>query len=228
MQFSLFNNLHLTVFLFLVISLVIVYYFRSNKQLKYILASVLITQVIIFNTKHLLDGTYDITRYLPLHLCTISAILAPIALLTKNKTTQDLVLFWGLIPALLAIILPDMNSQDGLMSFRFWEFFVSHIFIVLSAFYLSIHSSSKFSLLKLDTWRKITVSFLILIIVAFGIVYPINYLLNSNYMYIIAKASVGMDFLPSGSLYLPALLALSFVVFVLEAFLYNILNIFKK
>ena len=132
-EFIIFGNLHKLVLLSLLIGSILVYFFRSNKMLRYLLAVVLILQIIAFNGYHILGGTYDIYRYLPLHLCTVSAILCPIALLTKSSILNNLVLFWGLIPAMLAILLPDMGQNEGIQSFRFWEFFVSHIFIVLTS-----------------------------------------------------------------------------------------------
>ncbi len=229
-EFILFGPLHLAVLASILIGGLLVYVFRSNSLLRYFLASVLVAQLIAFNGFHILGGTYDIYRYLPLHLCTISAILCPIALLTKNRILSDLVLFWGLIPALLAIALPDMGRSEGVYSFRFWEFFVSHVFIVLSAVYISFHTESKFSINNFDTWKRIVIAYFTLCLYAIGIVMPINYVLGNgaNYLYLVNKASNGMAFLPDKPYYVAALFALSLVVFVIEAIIYMILNNFKK
>jgi hypothetical integral membrane protein (TIGR02206 family) len=229
-SFIAFGALHNTVFFALLIGVILVILFRSNKYIKYVLAVALIAQVLIFNFKHLSQGTYDIQRYLPLHLCTISAILAPLALLSKNSIIKDLVIFWGLIPALLAIIFPDMGSNEGIYTFRFWEFFISHTFIVLSSVYLSIHSDCRYQLNKFETWQKITLSYFTLFLYALGFVYPLNYIMGggTNYLYLMRKSSNGMGFLPDGMLYLPSLLILTFIVFVLEAVIYSLLNSFKS
>jgi hypothetical integral membrane protein (TIGR02206 family) len=229
-EFTLFGQLHLLVFLSLFIGTILVFLFRSNPLLRYFLAAVLIAQLVAFNGYHILRGDYDIYRYLPLHLCTVSAILCPIALLTKNTILNNLVLFWGLIPAFLAIALPDMGKNEGVLTFRFWEFFVSHVFIVLTAIYISFHTDSKFKIKNFDTWKMIIIAYFTLVLYAIGIVMPINYVLGNgaNYLYLVNKASNGMGFLPNAPLYVPALFALSFVVFVLEAIIYMILNHFKK
>lgn len=227
-RFQLFGSLHIGVLAVTFFGIILVLLLRSKPWLRYLLALVLIAQIITFNVYHITNNSYDISRFLPLHLCTISAILAPIALLTRNNIIKDLTLFWGLVPAFLAILLPDMGANDGLTSFRFWEFFVSHVFIVLSAVYLSIHSYSKFSILSFETWKKIIISFVVLVLYAFGFVYPVNKILGSNYLYLMSKASNGMGFLPDGQFYLPTLIFLSLVVFVATSFIYWILNIFKR
>jgi hypothetical integral membrane protein (TIGR02206 family) len=227
-RFQLFGTLHIGVLTVAFVGVLLVLAFRSQTWLRFLLAGVLIAQVITFNIYHITNNSYDIARFLPLHLCTVSAILAPIALITRNNVIKDLVLFWGLIPAFLAILLPDMGASDGLTSFRFWEFFVSHTFIVLSAVYLSIHSYSKFSLSKFDTWKKIIISFTVLVLYSFGFVYPLNKILGSNYLYLMGKASNGMGFLPDGTLYLPTLIFLSLIVFIATAVIYWVLNIFKR
>jgi hypothetical integral membrane protein (TIGR02206 family) len=229
-EFILFGPLHLAVFASLVIGGILVYIFRSNRLLRYFLAAVLIAQLVAFNGYHILGGTYDIYRYLPLHLCTISAVLCPIALLTKNRILSDLVLFWGLIPALLAIALPDMGRNEGLNTFRFWEFFVSHVFIVLTAIYISFHTDSKFIITHFDTWKKIVIAYFTLCLYALGIVMPINYVLGNgaNYLYLVNKASNGMAFLPDKPLYVPSLFALTLIVFVIESMIYMLINHFKK
>jgi hypothetical integral membrane protein (TIGR02206 family) len=227
-QFTLFGPLHLLVILTLIIGIIAVFMMRSNKKVKYVLAAVIIAQIIAFNTKHILGGTYQIGNYLPLHLCTLSAILAPFALLTKNRIIQTLFLFWGLLPALLAVLLPDVGPSENYTSFRFWEFFVSHVFIVLSSLYVAIHTDSKFLLNKFSTWKQIMISYLILFMYTIGVVIPINYLLNSNYLYMSRKASNGMGFLPDGQLYGPSLFVMALLVFILEAFIYSLFVSYKN
>jgi hypothetical integral membrane protein (TIGR02206 family) len=227
-QFTLFGPLHLLVILVMAIGVVVIFLTRTNKQVKYVLAGVLIAQILAFNTKHIVGGTYQIGNYLPLHLCTLSAILAPLALLTKNKIIQTLFLFWGLVPALLAVLFPDVSPAESYTSFRFWEFFVSHVFIVLSALYVAIHSDSKFMLNKFSTWKQIIVAYLVLVMYTIGIVIPINYLLNSNYLYMTRKASNGMGFLPDGQLYGPSLFVMALLVFILEAVIYSLFVSYKQ
>ncbi|MGL4757791.1 MAG: TIGR02206 family membrane protein [Patescibacteria group bacterium] len=228
MEFTLFGPLHLAVIGSLLIGIVLVFAFRSSKQLRYILAILLIAQIIAFNTYHISKGTYVIKDYLPLHLCTLSALIAPIALISRNKVFETLLLFWGLVPALLAIVFPDVRATENYTTFRFWEFFVSHIVIVLSSVYVAIHVRSKFQLNKFNTWKQIIFSYLSLFLYALGLAVPINALIGSNYLYLSAKSSNGMGFLPDGNAYMPSLFILTLLVFILEAFLYSILVSFKE
>jgi hypothetical integral membrane protein (TIGR02206 family) len=230
LEFKLFGPLHIAVIITTFLGVILIQILRSNNRLKYFLAFGLIAQILAFNLFHIIRGSYDIYRYLPLHLCTLSAFLAPFALLTKNRVISNLLLFWGLIPAFLAILFPDMGSSEGILTFRFWEFFLSHILIVLSAFYISIHSDLLFKLRDFSTWKEIVISFFVLALYAFGLVYPINILLGNeaNYLYLLKKSSNGMSFLPEGSLYIPSLIILTLIVFIIEAIIYRLYNFFKR
>ena len=127
----------------------------------------LVTHIIIFHSYYLLIGQYDLTGLLPFHLCSLSTILVAISLLTQNKKLSTIAVYWAPVAALLAIILPDMASNQSLFSFRFLEFFVSHILIVAGSFWLLYKQNLKF------TWQTSLKSYLILV----GTLPPI-YLIN--------------------------------------------------
>lgn len=229
--FTLFGNLHFGVIATLIIILFLTFLLRKKSYIRYVYSTILIAQVIIFTFYHIIQKDYDLARFLPLHLCTVCAILAPYALLSRSKNAEKLVIFWGFIPALLAVLLPDMGANDNIQSFRFWEFFVSHIIIVASSFYLAINHS-KFFKINSKSILKPLKAFGLLIIYAFAIVYPLNYIFNWNYLYLMKRASNGMGFLPTGNLYLPSLMSLSLIVFVVTyliyAGVYGAMNISNK
>ena len=65
-------------------------------------------------------------EYLPLHLCSINAILLPIAVFTKNKTVGNLLLFWSL-GALIALVLNNAMAEAELFSLPFSFYYFPHI-----------------------------------------------------------------------------------------------------
>ena len=66
-------------------------------------------------------------EYLPLHLCSINAMLLPIAVLTRNKTIGNLLLVWCL-GALVALIANFEMAEAILFSESFNFYFFPHVF----------------------------------------------------------------------------------------------------
>ena len=62
-------------------------------------------------------------EYLPLHMCSINAMLLPIAVLTKNRTLCNLLVVWCL-GALVALVLNQSVMETTIMSkvFIFYYF----------------------------------------------------------------------------------------------------------
>ncbi|MFW5889367.1 MAG: hypothetical protein ACOCUD_03200 [Bacillota bacterium] len=72
-------------------------------------------------------------RYIPEGTCGFSAILVAIMLLTKNKFIYKLLLFWSW-GAFLALFAP--NIKEGPNYYYFYQFYLRHILIVVSVFYM--------------------------------------------------------------------------------------------
>lgn len=65
-------------------------------------------------------------QYLPLHLCSISAMLLPIAVFTRNKTLGNLLLVWCL-GALAAIVLNYEMVSVNIFSWTFFFYYFPHV-----------------------------------------------------------------------------------------------------
>ncbi len=80
-------------------------------------------------------------EYLPLHLCSINAILLPIAILTKNKTVGNMLVLWC-IGALAAVMLNFYADEaSDMYNPTFWFFYLPHVLefgIPIIAFKLGI------------------------------------------------------------------------------------------
>jgi uncharacterized membrane protein YwaF len=66
-------------------------------------------------------------NYLPLHLCSINAMMLPIAVFTRNKTIGNLLLVWSL-GALVALVLNFEMTGTELFSESFNFYYFPHIF----------------------------------------------------------------------------------------------------
>lgn len=66
-------------------------------------------------------------EYLPLHLCSINAMLLPFAVLTRSKTLSNLLLVWCL-GALVALIANFEMAETELFGVAFNFYFFPHVF----------------------------------------------------------------------------------------------------
>lgn len=65
-------------------------------------------------------------EYLPLHLCSINAILLPIVVFTRNKTLGNLLLVWCL-GALAALVVNMAQAEYELASWTFVFYYFPHV-----------------------------------------------------------------------------------------------------
>ena len=110
-------------------------------------------------------------EYLPFHLCSINAILLPIAVFTKNKTVGNLLLFWSL-GALIALVLNNAMAEAELFSLPFSFYYFPHILEFAIPILLF-----KFEIIKKDI--KCIISTLGITLVIFTVVHFINLGINA-------------------------------------------------
>jgi len=165
---------------------------------------------------HFVRGTFTLSKYLPLHICNLSVYLLLIALISlKLKKTWSnnfatLVYYWSFVPAILAFIFPDLQS-NFVFNFEFIEFFWSHSLIILGCFFLLFFAnlSKRYRFTSLATG----------ILTAFSLIliYPLNLLLGSNYMYLNRLTATGpMSLFPNPPLHLVVFVILLFVFYNLQ------------
>ena len=65
-------------------------------------------------------------EYLPLHLCSLNAMLLPIVVFTKNKTMGNVLLVWCL-GALAALVLNNDMAETNLVSWPFFFYYFPHV-----------------------------------------------------------------------------------------------------
>lgn len=65
-------------------------------------------------------------EYLPLHLCSINAIVLPIAVFTKNKVLNNLVLLWSL-GAIFALLVNASVADAKILSWVFVFYYFPHV-----------------------------------------------------------------------------------------------------
>ncbi len=101
------------------------------------LAVLLMAWVVAYYLVVGLRGQFEPDSDLPLHLTDIVTITAALALWSRSPLLFELTYFWGLTAALLAVLTPGLDPDEGFPSFFFWHYFVTHSGVVLAALFLA-------------------------------------------------------------------------------------------
>ena len=161
---------------------------ENREKLAKVIGVVLIIRTVgvHFYWNHL--GIWTIESSLPLHLCGLSAILSGIVLFWRKQWAYECLYYWGLPGAFHSLMTPEFTiGSSGLL---FYEYYLSHGGIILSAVYLTWllgMRPRKGSWWKVFLWSQ-------LLLPVIGI---INRILNANYMYLCTKPIVNNPFLMS-------------------------------
>ena len=157
---------------------------RTQKiQVTYLIGVIMIIDFITENGGYIMSGTWDVQYNLPIQLCGISSLICCILPFIKKKDKLfQFVYYTGVIGGIMAILTPQMNYFDG--SLRYYlNYYVSHSLIIVLPIFMFLHLDLK---LPKFSWFKIWVHLNILM----AIIMPINFLLDSNYMYVNAAPEV--------------------------------------
>lgn len=118
---------------------------------------------------------------LPLHLCYICNILCIILGFTKNKKTFNFVIILGVMGGIGSLV--SMDTSLSSMYFKYYQFMVSHISIIVIPIYFFIIHKYFFS--------KEDVIQVFIILQAVGIVIGIfNHLFQTNYFFISFNSNI--------------------------------------
>ncbi|MNO42688.1 Integral membrane protein [compost metagenome] len=143
--------------------------------IRYGLAGVLLATEIMLDIWYVTWGVWDVKRTLPLELCSISLLLSVVMLCTGSRLLYHFLFFAGMCGALQAVLTP--NLFYGYPHFRFLEFFIAHLAIILAPLYMTWVEEYR------PSWKSIgwTMLFLNVLAVAVG---ALNVILGSNYMFL--------------------------------------------
>ena len=151
---------------------------RTQKiKVTYLIGVIMILDFITENGGYIMSGTWDVQYNLPIQLCGISSLICCVLPFVKKKDRLfQFVYYTGVIGGIMAILTPQMNYFDG--SLRYYlNYYVSHSLIIVLPIFMFLHLDLK---LPKFSWFKIWIHLNILM----AIIMPINFLLDSNYMYV--------------------------------------------
>ncbi|MGB0864758.1 MAG: TIGR02206 family membrane protein [Saprospiraceae bacterium] len=151
-------------------------------------------------------GDFNYKTDLPLDLCNISALLLPFLMWNPRLRIHEVLYFWILAGTIQAILTPHL--YNGFPNFIFIKYWFVHCGLVIYAIYATVVFDLKPNL------KSIFKSFLALQTYVF-LVYGINYLLGSNYVYVMHKppTASALDYLGDWPYYILAAELIAFVFF---------------
>ena len=121
--------------------------------------------------------SWTVTDNLPLHLCSISAIICCfIGFIKKNQILFEFLFYAGIIGGTLSLLTPQITLYKEL-NFFYIMFYFKHASIITIPLFMRYNM--KLNLSK-NSWFKVfgLINIILLIII------PINNLLSSNYLYV--------------------------------------------
>ena len=170
-----------TSFTILIILLYLLFgkFLKTNDKLKFakIISIILIITTITGHSRNIINGYWNISENLPLQLCGISNLIGCFILfIPKNKTLFEFFYYAGIIGAIQAFLTPQINNFDG-TNYEYVEYYISHGGILLLPIYMFNNLGYK---LRKFSWLKVLIYLNILLV----FIMPLNFKINSNYMYL--------------------------------------------
>jgi hypothetical integral membrane protein (TIGR02206 family) len=148
-----------------------------------LLSFVLLIFTLISLVESVVNDKWNIQTHLPLQLCGISQYIACfIAFVPRKKLLFEFLFYCGIAGGLVSILTPQITHYDGSM-YAYWEYFVSHSLIILIPTYLLMFT--EYSLTQFS-WLRV----FLLLNLLMALIMPLNFLLDSNYMYLNAPPEV--------------------------------------
>jgi hypothetical integral membrane protein (TIGR02206 family) len=151
-------------------------------------------------------GQWTIQTMLPLHLCSMLVWTGALMLVTKNYSIYEFCYFLGIGGALQALLTPDLGLY-GFPHFRFFQTYISHGLIIGAAIYMTVVEGFR------PTWKSL-LRVALWINVYMAVVFGINMLIGSNYLFVAHKPPTAslLDLLPPWPWYIVWMEAIGLVM----------------
>lgn len=153
---------------------------------------------------HLVAGSFDSHRHLPLHLCYVVAFLTPLAMTRRHFAVFEFVYYCAFSGVLQACLSPDDVSTFP--HFEFLRFWVLHTGVILSAVYaVVVYRMWPTAYGVFRTW--------LWLLAYLAVVIFVNLVLKTNYFYICSKPPESLlDFLGPWPWYVVIAIPVAFVL----------------
>ena len=179
------RNTSISVCLMFIIHFMSNNFFNKDQKLKIvkILSLLMIIMTITDHSRNIINGLWNVSDNLPLHMCGLTNLIACSVLFTKlNKRVFEFFYFAGIIGGIQAFLTPQINNFDG-STFEYISYHTSHAGIILIPIFLLTnlkYSITKFSWFRVWVYLNIIIAFIM----------PLNFQIDSNYMYLASPPNV--------------------------------------
>ena len=191
--FDLFGNDHILSIILIIIFYVLFLCFNEKIGIKnkskifpIVLSFTILSLDISEDIIRYITGYYSIEKDLPLQLCAIGIYVAVVALLKKNQIAFELIFYWGLVGASQAILTPDSDLFELKIFFIYSQPY--HSALIFAVLWLVIKCNMRMQIEYIP--RVVLITNLVVVVVS-----VINYLLDSNYMFLRVKPNSVSPFL---------------------------------
>lgn len=175
---TLFGPVHLLLIIFTILAILAVYKYRENLKkytfIKNIIVLILLSNMIIYIAGAIIAGIFDINVHLPIHYCYITGF-AFMYMLVRNKKSWFNTLYYAIFFCTITVII----FQDPNITYDRYEFIllvISHHFLLISNFYALF-------VLDYDANKKGYKNVLVYSLIVYLIVFIINRILNTDYIF---------------------------------------------
>lgn len=127
-------------------------------------------------------GVWNVNYSLPMHLCSMAALLAIVMLLRRSSSLFQLLYFWAFAATTQALLTPDLRGFNFPHFHYFW-YFSSHATVLLAVVWML--RVERFRVIWGSFWRAVLYTNLYA-----AMVYPLNLLTGGNYLMLIHKPAV--------------------------------------
>ncbi|UCH63787.1 MAG: TIGR02206 family membrane protein [Fidelibacterota bacterium] len=214
-SFTLFSLTHFTA-IFIVTALIAMAILRLRKRapslnedrFNHWLGVLVISNAVFWNVVAIRGGYFTIDDDLPFHLCDISPYLIAAYLWKPRQSLFDILFYWTLAGATLALILPDLTA--GYPSSEFSGFFIAHGLPLFAILHLILVQGVR------PSRKSVMTAFIALNLYALFIAAPVDLLVGGNYVYLRSVPLVDfnpINLLPPWPWYIPIIDLFALVLF---------------
>jgi hypothetical integral membrane protein (TIGR02206 family) len=211
--FVLFGIWHLVALLIIILINLAMLGFRKSSEktrtfVRWSMAIVLWLDEASWHVWNIYWGHWTVVQ-LPLHICSLLIWLSGFMLILKNYRIYEFAYFIGIGGAIQALLTPDAGIY-GFPHYRIFQTMISHGLLVTSAIYMTTVEGFR------PTWKSFWRVVIGLNIYAV-VIFPINLLLGTNFLYINHKPTTAslLDALPRWPYYLIYMELIGLAIFLL-------------
>jgi hypothetical integral membrane protein (TIGR02206 family) len=212
--FVLFGTWHLVALLVIALLNVGMLGFRKSSEkartiVRWTMAIILLADEASWHIWNACWGHWTVKTMLPLHICSILIWLAGFMLIFKIYPIYEFIYFIGIGGAMQALLTPD-GGIYGFPHYRIFQTMISHGLLITSGIYMTTVEGFR------PTWKSFWRVVIGLNIYA-AVIFPINMLLGTDFLYINGKPSTAslLDIMPPWPYYLIYMELIGIIVFLL-------------